>query len=61
MRRLLVSAEELATHAGDPRWRVFDCRHDLRDTEYGRKAYARAHVPGALFVPRKNAMASPMT
>ncbi len=44
---LLVSADELAAH---PQWRVFDCRHDLKNTEYGRSAYARGHIPGALFL-----------
>ena len=44
---LLVSVEDLATH---PQWRVFDCRHDLKNTEYGRQAYARGHIPGALFL-----------
>lgn len=43
----LVSVDELAAHPG---WRVFDCRHDLRDTEYGRQAYARGHIPGASFL-----------
>lgn len=44
---LLVTADILAEH---PAWRVFDCRHDLRNTEYGRQAYARGHIPGALFL-----------
>ena len=44
---LLVSVEELAAH---PEWRIFDCRHDLKNTEYGRQAYARGHIPGALFL-----------
>jgi thiosulfate/3-mercaptopyruvate sulfurtransferase len=44
---LLVSVEDLAAH---PEWRVFDCRHDLKNTEYGRQAYARGHIPGALFL-----------
>jgi len=43
----LVSVEDLATH---PEWRIFDCRHDLKNTEYGRQAYARGHIPGALFL-----------
>lgn len=43
----LVSVEVLAGH---PEWRVFDCRHDLKNTEYGRQAYARGHIPGALFL-----------
>lgn len=44
----LVSTEELAAHLGDPAWRIFDCRHDLRQTEYGVQAYAKGHIPGAL-------------
>ena len=47
MSHLLVSAAELAAH---PEWRVFDCRHDLKNTEYGRQAYARGHISGALFM-----------
>ena len=43
----LVSVEDLAAH---PEWRVFDCRHDLKNTEYGRQAYVRGHIPGALFL-----------
>ena len=43
----LVSVEELAAH---PEWRIFDCRHDLKNTEYGRQAYLRGHIPGALFL-----------
>ena len=45
MSTLLVSIDELAAH---PEWRVFDCRHDLQNTAYGRNAYAREHIPGAL-------------
>ncbi len=43
----LVAAAELAAH---PEWRVFDCRHDLQNTGYGRQAYGRGHIPGALFL-----------
>ena len=44
---LLVGADELAAH---PEWRIFDCRHDLKNTGYGRDAYARGHIPGAVFL-----------
>jgi thiosulfate/3-mercaptopyruvate sulfurtransferase len=47
---LLVTAEELIAHVGDPNWRIFDCRHDLGNTEYGAAAYAKGHIPGALFL-----------
>lgn len=46
----LVSVEELAAHLNDPNWVVFDCRHDLANTEYGAQAWAKAHIPGALFL-----------
>jgi thiosulfate/3-mercaptopyruvate sulfurtransferase len=48
--RWLVEPDELAAHLGDASWRVFDCRHDLRQTDYGEKAYAKEHIPGALFL-----------
>ncbi len=50
MSSLLVTADELLGHVGDPGWRIFDCRHDLQNTEYGAKAYAKGHIPGALFL-----------
>jgi thiosulfate/3-mercaptopyruvate sulfurtransferase len=45
----LVSAETLATHLDDPRWVVFDCRHDLMAPAAGIEAYRAAHLPGARF------------
>ena len=50
MFNILVSVDELAAHLDDPHWIVFDCRHDLVDTESGRRAYAQSHVPGARFL-----------
>jgi thiosulfate/3-mercaptopyruvate sulfurtransferase len=50
MSSLLVSADELIAHLNDPYWRIFDCRHDLQNTEYGANAYAKGHIPGALFL-----------
>jgi len=46
----LISAADLAAHLGDPAWVVCDCRHDLLNYEAGRRAYARAHIPGARFL-----------
>ncbi|MDO8960170.1 MAG: sulfurtransferase [Rhodocyclaceae bacterium] len=46
----LVSVAELAAHTEDPNWRAFDCRHDLQNVEYGIQAYAKGHIPGALFL-----------
>ncbi len=50
MSHLLVGADEVAAHLDDPSWRIFDCRHDLKQTEYGIAAYRRGHIPGALFL-----------
>src|ERR1700686_5147083 len=50
MGKLLVTTEELAKHLDDPKWVVFDTRHDLMDVGKGRKAYAAGHVPGAYFL-----------
>lgn len=44
---VLVTVDAVAAH---PEWRIFDCRHDLKNTEYGRQAYAKGHIPGALFL-----------
>jgi thiosulfate/3-mercaptopyruvate sulfurtransferase len=46
----LASVTDVAAHLDDPHWIVFDCRHDLADTETGRRAYAQSHIPGARFV-----------
>jgi thiosulfate/3-mercaptopyruvate sulfurtransferase len=46
----LVSVAELAERLGDPNWVICDCRHDLADTEAGRRAYRDSHVPGARFL-----------
>src|SRR5919109_3037099 len=46
MSNTLVNTSELAAH---PRWRVFDCRHDLAKPELGEKQYREGHIPGALF------------
>ena len=50
MSNLLVSTDELIAHIGDPAWRIFDCRHDLQNVGYGAEAYAKGHIPGALFL-----------
>ena len=50
MSQTLVSVAELAAHLDDSNWRIFDCRHDLSNTDYGSQAYARGHIPAALFL-----------
>jgi len=61
MSQLLVKTAEVAAHLGDPSWCIFDCRHDLNQTEYGPKAYARGHIPGAQFVHLDRDLSGPTT
>jgi thiosulfate/3-mercaptopyruvate sulfurtransferase len=57
----IVSVEQLAAHLDDPSWRVFDCRFDLKNTEYGEQAYAKGHVPGALYLHLDRDLSGPQT
>ncbi len=59
--RTLVSVETLAEHLDDPSWVICDCRHDLADTEAGRRAYREAHIPGARFVHLDEDLSAPKT
>jgi thiosulfate/3-mercaptopyruvate sulfurtransferase len=43
----LVSTGELEKNL--PRWRVFDCRHDLAKPNLGEQQYREGHIRGALF------------
>ncbi len=57
----LVSTTELAAHLNDPHWIVVDCRFSLADTEYGRRAYAEGHIPGAHYLHLDEDLSSPIT
>jgi thiosulfate/3-mercaptopyruvate sulfurtransferase len=46
----LISAAELAAHAGDPSWIVVDCRHNLADVDASEHAYHAGHIAGAQFM-----------
>ncbi|MDQ1341511.1 MAG: thiosulfate/3-mercaptopyruvate sulfurtransferase, partial [Pseudomonadota bacterium] len=59
--RPLVSVDELSARLDDPSWRVFDCRHDLSNTEYGAQAYLKGHIPDALFLHCDRDLSGPMT
>jgi thiosulfate/3-mercaptopyruvate sulfurtransferase len=57
----LVSTEILAAHLDDPRWIVFDCRHDLARPDAGRAEYLKSHIPGARFMHMDEDLAGPPT
>ncbi len=45
----LITCDDLEAHLHDPNWVIIDCRFSLADTDAGRRAYAEAHIPGALY------------
>ena len=56
----IISAVELASELANPDWLVVDCRHDLADLEYGRRAYHQAHIPGAIFAHLEEDLSGPI-
>jgi thiosulfate/3-mercaptopyruvate sulfurtransferase len=46
----LISTTQLASILNDSNLVVVDTRHDLMNPSFGRDAYAKAHIPGAIFV-----------
>ena len=56
----LVDVATLQAHLDDPAWLVVDVRHQLADTGYGERAYAEAHIPGAVFLHCDRDLSGPM-
>jgi thiosulfate/3-mercaptopyruvate sulfurtransferase len=61
MHATLVDTGTLAAHLDDPRWVVFDCRHDLARPQAGREDYLKSHVPGARFLHLDEDQSGPMS
>jgi thiosulfate/3-mercaptopyruvate sulfurtransferase len=57
----LVTTEDLAQHLDDPDWIVLDCRFTLTDSEAGRQAYQKNHIPGARYVHLDEDLSAPIT
>src|SRR3989338_4269818 len=57
----LISVADLAKHLGNVDFAVFDCRHELTNPEFGPKAYAESHIPGARFAHVDRDFAGPLT
>ncbi len=58
--RTLVAPDELFAHLDDPDWAILDCRFSLADAKHGRRAYARGHVPGALYAHLEEDLSGPV-
>ncbi|HEX4986379.1 MAG TPA: sulfurtransferase [Burkholderiales bacterium] len=57
----LISTADLAQHTNDPAFVIFDCRHELTNPDFGMKAYAESHIPGALFAHLDRDLSAPLT
>src|SRR5690606_21256244 len=55
----LIAAAGLRRLSGRPQLLVVDCRFELTDPAFGRRAYAAGHLPGAVFVSVENDLAAP--
>jgi thiosulfate/3-mercaptopyruvate sulfurtransferase len=56
----LISTEELTAHLDDPAWAVIDCRFQLKDAEFGRRAYERSHISGAVYAHLDRDLSGPI-
>lgn len=45
----LIAPGELAVHLDDDDVRIVDCRFDLADVDYGRRAFRESRLPGAVY------------
>jgi thiosulfate/3-mercaptopyruvate sulfurtransferase len=57
----LIQTDELAASMADPRWAILDCRFELARPEWGERAYARAHIPRALYAHLERDLSSAVT
>ncbi|MDH4224028.1 MAG: sulfurtransferase [Deltaproteobacteria bacterium] len=49
----------LADHLKDPDWVVFDCRFELGDSDAGRRAWTKGHIPGARYAHLEHHLSGP--
>lgn len=55
----LIDIDSLLDGYQNPDWLIFDVRYDLADKDAGRKAYAEAHIPGAVYVDLHDDLSRP--
>jgi len=55
----LVSAEILAAHRNETRWKIFDGRCSASDPSTGERLYREAHLPGARHADLDRVLAAP--
>lgn len=57
----LIGVATLQANLENPDWRIVDVRHQLTDNGYGERAYAEAHIPGAVFMHCDRDLSGSMT
>ena len=55
----LIESTTLVNHLDEEKWVVVDCRFSLADTEAGRVAYEKAHIPGAVYAHLDDDLSGP--
>ena len=55
----IISTQDLAGHLTEPNWVIIDSRFQLNDRSYGGRAYALAHIPGAVFADLNEDLSGP--
>jgi thiosulfate/3-mercaptopyruvate sulfurtransferase len=56
----LIDADALQELQGEPQLAVVDCRFDLMNPDAGRRAYLRAHIPGARYADLNRDLSAPV-
>jgi thiosulfate/3-mercaptopyruvate sulfurtransferase len=57
----LISTTQLASMLNDANVVIVDTRHDLMNASFGRDAYAKSHIPGAIFMSLDDNLAAAKT
>ncbi len=57
----LIGADALVMKLDSPGWRIVDCRFDLMAPRAGRQAWARSHIPGAVYADLDRDLAGPVS
>jgi thiosulfate/3-mercaptopyruvate sulfurtransferase len=57
----LIEAAQVAPLLSTPQVVAVDCRHELSDPDYGARAFADGHLPGAVFAHLDHDLSGPVT
>lgn len=57
----IISPQDARARIDDPSWVFIDCRFSLADPNAGQRAYADAHLPGAVYAHLDEDLSSPVT